>query len=230
MAGYHPPKGVARGPTITWDLHVKITMCNRVRASLRSLATQVRGLALRRLAHNAVCLPVLTYSTLWLLHTHKQVEAASKQATNCQIRAFRSCQWEPQAPCAESSPMLVLAYTSKMGAESMKKTQEATPLREKSTLYIVIMSVPRLYNNKIAYRHTGRPHAGCHDYQTRPRVATPSQLHRQCVAKPPHHRCIHSGAARRHYSAHCLRTPRGGIALHRACSGLALRVSRHRVP
>ena len=74
------PKGVARGPTITWDLHVKITMCNRVRASLGSLATQVRGLALWRLAHNAVCLPVLTYSTLWLLHTHKQVETAQKQA------------------------------------------------------------------------------------------------------------------------------------------------------
>jgi hypothetical protein len=87
-----------------------------------------------------------------------------------------------------------------------------------------------LYDNKIAYKHTGRPLAHRHDPQTRPRAAPPSQLHRQCAAKLPHYHCLHSGGARRQYSAHYLRTPRGGKEFHRACSAVAPQVSLQWVP
>jgi hypothetical protein len=66
---------------LTWDRHVKI-MCNRARASLKSLqilGNSVRGLdfASWRLAYNAICLPVLTYGiALW---AHKGLEKHFKQ-------------------------------------------------------------------------------------------------------------------------------------------------------
>jgi len=89
---------------LTWDRHVKI-MCNRARASLKSLqilGNSVRGLdfASWRLAYNAVCLPVLTYGlALWAhkgLEKHfKQVELVQNQAV-CHISgSFRTAPREP---------------------------------------------------------------------------------------------------------------------------------------
>ena len=83
-----------------------------------------------------------------------------------------------------------------------------------------------LCDNKRAYKHTGRRLVHCHDPQSRRHAAPCSQLHRQCVAKPPHYRCPRSNGERRPYSARCLRTPRGGKAPHTACSVPALQISQ----
>ena len=89
---------------LTWDRHVKI-MCNRARASLKSLqilGNSVRGLdfASWRLAYNAICLPVLTYGiALWAhkgLEKHfKQVELVQNQAVRLISGSFRTAPLEP---------------------------------------------------------------------------------------------------------------------------------------
>ena len=66
---------------LSWKHHVEV-MCNRARASLKSLqllGNSVRGLdqAKWRLAYNAICLPVLTYGCqLW--YTGKQIGLVKK--------------------------------------------------------------------------------------------------------------------------------------------------------
>ena len=69
---------------LNWAHHVNI-VCNRARASLKALqllGNSIRGLdqASWRLAYNAICLPVLTYSCqLW--YTGKQVTLVKKLQT-----------------------------------------------------------------------------------------------------------------------------------------------------
>ena len=89
---------------LTWDKHIKI-MCNRARASLKSLqilGNSVRGLdfASWRLAYNAVCLPVLTYGlALWapraLKKHYNQVEAVQNLAVRLISGSFRTAPLEP---------------------------------------------------------------------------------------------------------------------------------------
>ena len=75
--------------------------------------------------------------------------------------------------------------------------------------------------NKTTYKHTGRPPGRFPAPQTRPRVATRSQLHRQYATKLPHCCCLHSGEERRPYSVRRLQIRRGGKVPHKACSALA---------
>ena len=89
------------------------------------------------------------------------------------------------------------------------------------------MSVHKLFGNKTAYKHIGHP-ARFHGPRTSPRAAPRSQLHHQCAAKLPHYRRFRSGGARQPYSARCLRTRRGGKALHGAYSALAPQISQQR--
>lgn len=94
-----------------------------------------------------------------------------------------------------------------------------------------MMSVRKRCENKKAYKHTGG-HSPSHPHVPRTLLdaAPGSQLHHQCAAKLPHYRCPRSGGARRPNSAHCLQTPHGGKAPHRACSVPAPQISRQQVP
>jgi hypothetical protein len=86
-------------------------------------------------------------------------------------------------------------------------------------------------NDKIAYKHTGRPPTHYPVSQTRLHAAPYSQFHHRCAVKSLHCYLLrHSGGARRPYSALHVRTCRGGKALHRACIALAARVVRQWVP
>ena len=88
----------------------------------------------------------------------------------------------------------------------------------------------KLCDDKKACKRTGYLPACCRAPRTSraaPPLALPSQRHRQCEAKLPHYLCLHSGGARRPYSARCLQTRRGDKVPHKAYSAQVLSIARN---
>ena len=89
------------------------------------------------------------------------------------------------------------------------------------------MYLSKKHDNKTKDKHTVREQPAQYMVpRTRPRVASGSLFHHQCVTKLPLCRHLRSGKEHLSYSARCLQIRRDGKALHGACNvaGLSLRV------
>ena len=129
---------------LMWDNHIKI-MCNRARASLKSLqilGNSVRGLdfASWRLAYNAVCLPVLTYGlALWapkaLKKHYNQVEAVQNVAVQLISGSFCTAPLEPLHQILAILPIKPRAHMLLLNA-ALHFLLRSSPKRSRSRIFV----------------------------------------------------------------------------------------------